>query len=84
MANAGELLTVVGGDFAIEPEPNRDMVKSIIRRQMNQAGNILLTALEPFSEDEFFAEGLNGISTAWNTRPPCMRDGSLHVLDRRA
>jgi hypothetical protein len=42
-----------------------DVPKAMVRRQMNQAGNILLTALEPFSDDDFFAGGPNGISPAW-------------------
>jgi len=49
----------------VETGQNIDIAKVLIRRQMNQAGNILLTAMEPTSEDEFFAEGLNGISVAW-------------------
>jgi DinB superfamily len=65
MASAGEALTVLGGEFAVDPAPNPNVVKSIIRRQMNQSGNILLTAIEPLGDDEFFAEGLNGVSAAW-------------------
>src|SRR5579859_694362 len=62
MANAAESLTI-GTDE--EVALHGDLPKAVVRRQMNQAGNILLTAIEPFSSEEFFAEGLNGISAAW-------------------
>ena len=65
MASAGEALTIVGREIEVDPALNVDTTKALLRRQMNQAGNILLTAIEPFSDDEFFAEGLNGISAAW-------------------
>jgi hypothetical protein len=42
-----------------------DLAKQIIRRQMIQAGNTLLLALEPLSESEFFEGGANGVSPAW-------------------
>ncbi|HVU05883.1 MAG TPA: DinB family protein [Polyangiaceae bacterium] len=42
-----------------------DLAKVVVRRQMIQAGNTLLLALEPLSDEEFFAGGLNGISPAW-------------------
>ncbi len=45
---------------------NRDeLVRQVVRRQMNQAGNILLSGLEPLADDEFFVGGPNGISPAW-------------------
>jgi hypothetical protein len=46
-------------------EPADDLAKQIIRRQMKQAGNVLLCALEPLSDEEFFAGGDNGVSPAW-------------------
>ncbi len=47
-------------------EARRDeLVRQVVRRQMNQAGNILLSGLEPLSAEEFFAAGSNGISPAW-------------------
>lgn len=42
-----------------------ELVKQVVRRQMNQAGNILLSGLEPLTDQEFFAGGPNGISPAW-------------------
>jgi hypothetical protein len=42
-----------------------DIPKVMVRRQMNQAGNSLLAALEPMTDDEFFVGGPNGISPAW-------------------
>jgi len=42
-----------------------DIPKVMVRREMNQAGNTLLTALEPMTEGEFFQGGPNGISPAW-------------------
>ncbi|MEM6988999.1 MAG: hypothetical protein AAF721_00835, partial [Myxococcota bacterium] len=39
--------------------------KDIIRRQMNRSGNLLLGALEPLSDAEFFAGGASGVSPAW-------------------
>jgi hypothetical protein len=32
---------------------------------MNRSGNILISALEPLTDDEFCASGVNGISAAW-------------------
>jgi hypothetical protein len=64
MTSAGEAIRLqddVDAGLAVRV----DLPKTVIRRQMNQAGNILLTAIEPFSDDEFFADGLNGISAAW-------------------
>ena len=57
----------------IRPAPcghaSRDMetapIKDLVRRQMNRSGNLLMCALEPLSEDEFFAPGVNGVSAAW-------------------
>ncbi len=39
--------------------------KRIVRRQMNRSGNILLSALEPLTDDELYEGGENGISPAW-------------------
>lgn len=43
----------------------RSLCKKIIRRQMNRSGNILLSAIEPMSDEQFFDGGLNGVSAAW-------------------
>lgn len=43
----------------------RSLAKKIIRRQMNRSGNILLSAIEPMSDEQFFGAGLNGVSAAW-------------------
>ena len=42
-----------------------DPVKQIIVRQMDRSGNTLALALEPLSDDEFYAENANGFSAAW-------------------
>ena len=47
------------------PEFERHPCKRIIRRQMNRSGNILLSGLEPLSDEQFFASGLHGSSAAW-------------------
>lgn len=39
--------------------------KDLVRRQMNRSGNLLLGALEPLSDEEFFAGGSSGVSAAW-------------------
>lgn len=41
--------------------------KQVIARQMDRSGNTLHLALEPVSDDEFFAENPNGFSAAWVT-----------------
>ena len=50
---------------AVAPEAS-SLIKQIVRRQMNHSGNILLCAMEPMSEDEFFKGGVNGVSPAWS------------------
>lgn len=42
-----------------------EIAKSLVRHQMNQGGNILMSGLEPLTDAEFFAGGANGISPAW-------------------
>ena len=37
----------------------------IIARQLDRSGTILLRALEPLSDEEFYAENANGCSAAW-------------------
>lgn len=44
---------------------DRELAKEIVRRQMNQSGNILLSAIEPMPTATFYEEGVNGISVAW-------------------
>ena len=44
---------------------NAEIARHIIRRQMNQSGNILLSAVEPMEDSTFFEAGVNGISVAW-------------------
>jgi hypothetical protein len=46
-------------------EPREELVKQLVRRQMNHSGNILLMGMEPLTDDEFFSGGPNGISPAW-------------------
>ena len=41
------------------------VIKAVVARQMNRSGNTLLAALEPVSDDEFYATAPNGISAAW-------------------
>lgn len=56
-----------------EPSPKTRVVplneltlaKDIVRRQMNRSGNLLLGALEPLNDAEFFAPGASGVSPAW-------------------
>jgi hypothetical protein len=40
-------------------------VKQVIERQLDRSGSTLMLALEPVSDDEFFAENVNGFSAAW-------------------
>ncbi len=42
-----------------------ELAKQIIKRQLNRSGNIMLSAVEPLSEDEFFEGQPNGASVAW-------------------
>src|SRR4051812_17824626 len=42
-----------------------DILRLAIRRQMNHGGNILLSGIEPLTEDEFFAGSSSGSSPAW-------------------
>jgi hypothetical protein len=42
-----------------------DLPKLIVRRQLNRSGNVLLAAMEPLRDDEFFRGGPSGISCAW-------------------
>lgn len=39
--------------------------KQIIKRQLNRSGNIMLSAVEPLSDEEFFEGQPNGASVAW-------------------
>jgi hypothetical protein len=59
---------MAGKKVAVDPQPITgadDLAKLVVRRQMNQGGNILLCGLEPLTPEEFFAGGPNGISAAW-------------------
>jgi hypothetical protein len=61
-----------------------DLPKLLVRRQMNQAGNILLSALEPFTDEEFFAGAANGISPAWTVgHLACVMDLFTHWIEPR-
>jgi hypothetical protein len=85
MASATEALT---GEHEVDEDVDRtrrlDVPKVLIRRQMNQAGNILLTAIEPFSDDEFFTAGLNGISAAWTVgHLACVMDLFTRWIEER-
>ncbi len=81
MVSASEALTI--GDDA-ESVLHADLPKAVVRRQMNQAGNILLTAIEPFSNDEFYAEALNGISAAWTVgHLACVMDLFTSWIEQR-
>lgn len=40
-------------------------VKRLVRSQMYLAGNTLMMGVEPLTQEEFFAGGVNGISPAW-------------------
>jgi hypothetical protein len=42
-------------------------LRQLIERQMDSAGNRLVLALEPLSEEEFFAANATGFSAAWTT-----------------
>ena len=66
-SNAGAMRLVEDASEDLEHESVRSdqIVKLVVRRQMNQGGNILLAGLEPLTEAEFFAGGPNGISPAW-------------------
>ena len=64
-ASAMRLVEEEGDEFEHASVRSEDIVKLVVRRQMNQGGNILLAGLEPLTEAEFFAGGDNGISPAW-------------------
>lgn len=42
-----------------------DLPKLIVRRQLTRSGNILMAAIEPLTDEEFFKGGPSGISSAW-------------------
>ena len=64
MGNSAKNIMLVDGDVDIDA-PNNQLTKVLVRRQMNQGGNILMAGIEPLSEDEFYTGGMNGISPAW-------------------
>jgi len=67
-----------------EPASESAQSKTLVRRQMNQSGNILMSALEPFSEDNFFAGGVNGVSPAWTVgHLACVLDLFTSWLEHR-
>jgi DinB superfamily len=41
--------------------------RQVVARQMDRSGAILMLALEPVPDEEFFAENANGFSAAWVT-----------------
>lgn len=41
------------------------LAKQIIKRQLNRSGNILISAVEPMTDEEFFQRQNNSISVAW-------------------
>lgn len=49
-------------DLGQEQDP---LAKQIIKRQLNRSGNILMSAVEPLPDEEFFKGGSNGVSIAW-------------------
>lgn len=49
-------------DLDQEQDP---LSKQIIKRQLNRSGNILMSAVEPLPDEEFFKGGSNGVSIAW-------------------
>lgn len=58
------------------------LAQMLVRRQMNQAGNILLSALEPLSDDDFYSGGVNGVSAAWTVgHLACVTDLFTSWLD---
>jgi hypothetical protein len=59
------LVDDVDADLEQELVRSDQIVKIVVRRQMNQGGNILMAGLEPLTESEFFTGGANGISPAW-------------------
>jgi hypothetical protein len=64
MRNSASGITLVAKPH-LEPASENLQIKALVRRQMNQSGNILMAALEPLSEDDFFGGGVNGVSPAW-------------------
>jgi hypothetical protein len=64
-ANAMRLVDDVHDGLDQGVGPSDQIVKTLVRRQMNQGGNIMMAGLEPLTEVEFFAGGANGISPAW-------------------
>lgn len=63
------------------------LAKQVVKRQLNRSGNILMSASEPMSDEDFFVGGSNGISVAWTIgHLACVMDlfGSwLSDTDRR-
>jgi hypothetical protein len=83
MVTANEALTI-DREFEDDRGLDPDIPKLLVRRQMNQAGNILLSAIEPFSDEEFYAEGLNGISVAWTVgHLACVMDLFTQWIEER-
>lgn len=50
---------------SVQRRPEQPLVKQVIQRQLNKSGNILMSAIEPLPEVEFFDGQLNNISIAW-------------------
>ncbi len=65
MRNSASGISLISRTQAALAQEENALVKLLVRRQMNQAGNILMAALEPFSDDDFYAGGVNGVSPAW-------------------
>lgn len=57
--------TLISDKLGEPAELDARLAKTLVRRQMNQGGNIMMLALEPLTSDEFYAGGPNGISPAW-------------------
>jgi hypothetical protein len=57
-------------------------LRDIIMRQLDRSGNTLMLALEPVSDEEFYAENLNGFSAAWTVgHLACVADLFSYWLD---
>src|SRR6266705_2036950 len=56
----------------------------VVARQVTRSGDILLLALEPVDDEEFFAENPNGFSAAWVTgHLACVADLFSSWFDRQ-
>jgi hypothetical protein len=65
MTNTANAMRLVSDETDRAAADEGQMLKTLITRNMNQGGNIMLLGLEPLPDAEFYAGQANGISAAW-------------------